>query len=228
MNDAVLEMEGVTKTYRPDGRSEVVALDSVSLKVEPGKFKVICGPSGSGKTTLLLTAGGLQRPESGTVRVNGEDIYRYVSEERACFRAENVGFVFQQFHLIAFLNVLENILVPTLAMRNQEAREKAFELIELFGLADRINHPPGELSTGERQRVALARALLNEPGLVLADEPTGNLDARNAEAVLGYLNGFTERGGAVLLATHDTRIEADEKFNLEDGQLVNHAGGRVH
>lgn len=216
----ILELENVTKAYSPHGRSEVVALDNVSLSVEPGKFKVVCGESGSGKTTLLLAAGGLQRPEPGTVRIAGEDIYSMSSEKRARYRSSNLGFVFQRFHLVPFLNVLENVMVPSLAISNNDAEGKARCLIEYVGLTHRWDHPPSELSTGEQQRVALARAMLNEPLLVLADEPTGNLDEKNAAAVLKYLRDFAGRGGAVLLATHDTGIEADEKYELKDGALV--------
>ncbi len=219
MND-VLTMHNVTKTYRPPGRHEVVGLKDVSLKVESGAFKVVCGPSGSGKTTLLLAAGGLQKPESGSVKVGGEDIYALSSEKRARCRAGQIGFVFQQFHLIPFLSVLENVLAPTLAVPGNDSEEKARCLVDFFGISHRIDHPPSELSTGERQRVALARAMLNDPALVLADEPTGNLDEKNAEVVLKHLRDFAARGGAVLVATHDTGIKADEKIQLLDGALA--------
>jgi len=218
----ILELEQVTKKYTPRGRHEVTALGDVSLTVEPGKFKVLCGASGSGKTTLLLAAGGLLKPEPGTVRINGEDVYKLSSEKRARFRADNLGFVFQQFHLIPFLNVLENVMVPTLATANNDAESKARCLIEYVGLTHRLDHPPSELSTGEQQRVAIARAMLNDPVLVLADEPTGNLDDSNARAVLKHLRDFADQGGAVLLATHDTSIEAEEKYMLKDGALVDH------
>lgn len=218
-----LVLENVTKSYHPPGRKEVVALNRVSLFVEPGAFKVVTGPSGSGKTTLLLAAGGLLRPEPGKVSVNGDELYRLNPEKRAAFRAANIGFVFQQFHLISFLTVLENILVPMLAAANPRAEERAQELAGEFGLSHRLDHPPSELSTGERQRVALARALLNEPALVLADEPTGNLDEENAAQVLQHLREFAGRGGSVLMATHDTRINADETYALNGGSLVNHS-----
>lgn len=210
-------MDAVTKTYRPSGRRKVTGLDSVTLNVEPGQFKVVRGPSGSGKTTLLLAAGGLQAPDSGLVEVCSEDIYRLSPEKRAVFRAGQIGFVFQQFHLIPFLNVLDNVLAPTLAIPDKKAESRARCLIDFFGLSHRIDHPPSELSVGERQRTALARALLNEPKLVLADEPTGNLDEKNAAVVLKHLRDFAHQGGAVLLATHDTRIESDEKFEISEG-----------
>ncbi len=220
MNE-VLKMERVTKTFRPRGRGEVVALTDLSLTLEAGSFKVVCGPSGSGKSTLLLTAGGLLKPDSGTVRVNGTDLYRLSPERRARFRATTIGFVFQQFHLIPFLHVLGNVMAPSLALPNRNNTEaKARELIGIFGLEHRLDHPPSELSVGERQRVALARALMNDPAMILADEPTGNLDEENAAAVLRHLHDFASRGGAVLLATHDTRIDADQKYRLQEGTLI--------
>ncbi len=218
----VLTLQNVTKTYRPQGRREVVALDDLSLTVRAGSFNVVTGASGSGKTTLLLAAGGLLQPEKGSVRVNGEDIYALSSENRARFRASRIGFVFQQFHLISFLSVLGNIMVPTLALSVDGSKDKARSLVDFLGLSHRMDHPPSELSTGERQRVALARALFNDPLLVLADEPVGNLDKENASIVLNHLRDFSQRGGAVLMATHDTETEADEKYVLKDGVLANH------
>ena len=162
------------------------------------------GPSGCGKTTLLLAAGALLRPTRGRVLVNGEDPYALSSGQRARFRAVNVGFVFQQFHLVPYLDVLDNTLVPTLALgANGGARARALELAARFGLTERLHHLPAALSTGERQRVALARALLNKPKLLLADEPTGNLDAENGQIVLRCLAEFARDGGAVLLVTHE-------------------------
>ncbi len=217
----VLSLQQVSKTYRPPGRSSVVALDQVSLSVPAGAFKVVCGNSGSGKSTLLLSAGGLQRPDAGRVQVGATDVYSLSSEKRARFRAETIGFVFQQFHLIPYLDILENVMAPALALATDttEAQQRAREMIDRLGLTHRLDHPPSELSIGERQRVALARALLNRPDLLLADEPTGNLDAQNGEIVIRHLRDFAARGGAVLLATHDTRIGADERYVLEDGRL---------
>ncbi len=218
----ILELENVTKIFTPKGRKEVAALNDITLKVEKGKFKVVCGPSGCGKSTLLLAAGGLLKPDPGTVHINGENIYKLTSEQKARFRADNLGFVFQRFHLIPFLNVLENVMAPTLAVSRDDAESSARCLIDYVGLSHRMDHPPSELSTGEQQRVALARAMLNEPSLVLADEPTGNLDEKNAQIVLKHLRDFASQGGGVLVATHDTNIEADEKYELKDGALVAH------
>jgi ABC-type lipoprotein export system ATPase subunit len=204
---SLLELNQVTRRYKgPEGA--VHALKDVSLAIEPGQFVAVQGPSGCGKTTLLLCAGTLLEPSAGEVRVDGQAPYDLAPEARARFRAEKIGFVFQQFHLVPYLSVLENILAPVLARPSPEARERARELASQFGLEPRSAHKPAALSTGERQRVALARALLNRPRLVLADEPTGNLDAENAARVLDHLAAFARNGGTVLLATHDTQAAA--------------------
>ena len=200
---ARLQIASLSKSY-PGPQGTVIAVDEVSLAVGAGEFVALQGPSGCGKTTLLLAAGALLRPTRGRVLVNGEDPYSLSPGQRARFRAGNVGFVFQQFHLVPYLEVLDNILAPTLALgANGGARTRALELAARFGLSERLRHLPAALSTGERQRVALARALLNEPKLLLADEPTGNLDAENGQIVLRYLAEFAREGGAVLLVTHE-------------------------
>jgi len=211
----------LTKRYH--GRAgEVLALDNVSLSVEAGRFLAVVGPSGCGKSTLLLIAGGLLAPDAGTVEIAGTNPYKMSADERAHFRAANIGFVFQQFHLVPYLTVLENVLAPTFAMASADAPARAEELLDRFGLGDRRGHLPSELSSGERQRTALARALLNRPKLILADEPTGNLDRENAAAVLKYLSEFAHDGGAVLLVTHDLEAvrHADEVAQIERGRLA--------
>jgi len=167
-------------------------------------------------------AGGLLRPDGGRVTLDGNDPYALSPDDRARWRSECVGFVFQQFHLVPYLTVLDNVLVPSLAKGSGDAGERARDLIEHFGLTDRTDHVPAELSTGERQRVALARALLNRPKVVLADEPTGNLDGASAERVLGYLGEFAAGGGAVLLVTHDPRAAgyAHRTVRMADGRLI--------
>ena len=199
----LLQIEGLSKSYAgPQGT--INAVEGVSLVVGAGEFVAVQGPSGCGKTTLLLAAGALLRPTGGRVLVKGEDPYALSPGQRARFRAENVGFVFQQFHLVPYLDVLDNTLAPTLALgANGGARARAVELAARFGLTGRLHHLPAALSTGERQRVALARALLNKPKLLLADEPTGNLDAENGQIVLRCLAEFARDGGAVLLVTHE-------------------------
>ncbi len=216
-----LAIEEVTKTYKSAEGRPIAALEDVSLTVDAGEFVAIMGPSGCGKTTLLLAAGGLQAPDSGAIRLGGTDIYSLGTESRARFRAQNIGFVFQQFHLVPYLSVLDNVLAPTLASEIPRARERARELLERFGLASRLTHVPAKLSTGERQRVALARALLPKPQLLLADEPTGNLDRENSDTVLSDLRDFAAGGGAVLLVTHDTGTaeRADRTLQLDQGRL---------
>lgn len=198
----MLEIRNLTRTYRgPAGPVNV--LDSLSLDVAAGEFVAVQGRSGCGKTTLLLAAGGLLHPDAGRVLVAGQDLYQLSEEARARYRAQRIGFVFQQFHLVPYLSVLDNVLAPTLALQSAGARHRAEELLGTFGLTPRAHHVPAQLSTGERQRAALARAFLNRPQLLLADEPTGNLDRENADVVLGHLANFARAGGAVLLVTHD-------------------------
>ncbi|MDP6633843.1 MAG: ABC transporter ATP-binding protein [Phycisphaerae bacterium] len=198
----MLDIRQISKTYNTGGK-DVPVLDGMSLQVGPGEFVAVQGQSGCGKSTLLLAAGGLLSPDSGQVLVAGDDPYALSPEARADFRATHIGFVFQQFHLIPYLDVLDNVLAPSMAHNFPDARSHALELIEHFGMTDRIGHLPGELSTGERQRTALARALLNRPKLLLADEPTGNLDTDSGAIVLNYIREFASSDGAVLMVTHD-------------------------
>ncbi len=216
----MIRLEHTTKAYRgPQG--EVRALDDVSLHIAQGDFVAIQGPSGSGKTTLLLTVGGMVRPTAGTVTVAGTDLYALSGPRRAAFRAETVGFVFQMFHLVPYLSVLENVLLPTMAKTTAHGRERAMELVERFGLADRAAHRPTELSAGERQRVAMARALLNRPKLILADEPTGNLDPDSAHDVMRYVAQFHQEGGTVLVVTHEDLAAqyAQRTIRIRQGRL---------
>jgi ABC-type lipoprotein export system ATPase subunit len=203
----MLEFKNVSKWFN-GSQGKVTALREVSFSVQPGELLAVRGPSGCGKTTLLLTAGGLLRPSAGQVSVAGQDPYELGPEQRCQLRARTTGFVFQQFNLIPYLSVRQNILTASLAMPGEKASERASRLISHFGLEDRAHHVPSQLSTGEKQRTALARALLNEPKVILADEPTGNLDEDNAEIVLGYLSQYVKDGGCVLLVTHDARAAA--------------------
>lgn len=199
---ALLQLENLGKSYSGP-KNSVRAVHEVSLTVGAGEFVAVQGPSGCGKTTLLLASGALLQPSCGRVLLDGRDPYALSPAQRARFRAVNVGFVFQQFHLVPYLDVLDNILAPTLALgTNGNSRARALELAARFGLTDRLRHVPAALSTGERQRVALARALLNRPKLLLADEPTGNLDEKNGQIVLGCLAEFARNGAAVLVVTH--------------------------
>ena len=217
----MLQITDIHKRYRkPEGT--VQALRGVSLHVAPGEFVVARGPSGCGKTTLLLTAGGLLSPEDGQVLVDGRDPYALAPEDRARLRASTVGFVFQEFHLIPYLTVLENVMVPSLALPVRAPRERAEELLEHFGLSARARHVTAELSTGERQRAALARALFSRPRLLLADDPTGNLDPENSAAVLEHIAEFARAGAAVLMVTHDDRAEdySHRTLRMQEGGLV--------
>ena len=198
----LLQIVNLSKTFRGPER-EVRAVDRISLTIDRGDFIAVQGPSGCGKTTLLLAAGGLLTPDAGGVAIEGQDVYRLSPNRRAALRAEKIGFVFQQFHLAPYLSVRDNVLAPCLARPARDASARADELLAQFGLEPRRNHRPAQLSTGERQRTALARALLNRPRLLLADEPTGNLDAENSEIVLDALDRFARSGGGVLLVTHN-------------------------
>ena len=224
---AVLELNQVAKAHDSGNGQRVQALDGVSLSVEAGDFVAVRGPSGSGKTTLLLIAGGLLAPDQGVVSIGGRDLGSMSAEGRARFRAENVGFVFQQFHLIPYLSVLHNVMTPAVAANIADAPERAEKLIAQFGLRSHAHHPTARLSTGERQRTALARALLNRPKLLLADEPTGNLDADNAGGVMAGLSDFAKNGGAVLLVTHDDNAaaRADRVVLLKDGKQADAPAG---
>jgi putative ABC transport system ATP-binding protein len=221
----MLEIQEITKRYAsPTGRraAPVVALDGVSLSLGPGEFVAVAGPSGSGKSTLLMASGGLLAPSEGSVMFQGQDIYSLSPEARSRWRAQRVGFVFQQFHLIPYLSVLDNVVAPALAWPVLEPRRRAIELLERFGLMARAAHVPAELSAGEQQRTALARALLHRPPLLLCDEPTGNLDQQSADAVLQCLIDFHRDGGAVLLVTHHSGATAlaQRTLQLQKGKLV--------
>ncbi len=220
----MLEADGLTKEFSsPTGT--VTALRNVSFSAEPGEFLAVRGPSGCGKTTLMMILGALQRPTSGKLRIEGQDPYELAPEARSRFRAERIGFVFQEFYLVPYLSVLENILAPSLAKAHPDPQGRARALIERFHLQDRLTHVPSALSTGERQRVALARALFHQPKLLLADEPTGNLDPENAEIVLTYLADFAHSGGTVLMVTHhaDAAGYAKHVMEMEQGALVSTA-----
>ena len=192
-------------------------MENFSLSVQAGEFIAVQGPSGCGKTTMLLTAGGLLQPEKGQVLIHDQDYYGMSPDERALYRAAHVGFVFQQYHLIPYLTVLENVLALNLTDSALITRQKGVELLEYLGLGDRIDHIPGELSVGEKQRTALARALLNEPEILFADEITGNLDDRNSELVMHYLDEYKKNGGTILLVTHDSQTaeHADRTIFLQ-------------
>ena len=216
----MIALENVSKLYRRDSE-EVRALDEVSISVAAGEFVAVRGPSGCGKSTLLLTVGGMIRPTEGRALIDGEDLYALSARDRARRRAEKIGFVFQMFHLVPYLSALDNVLVPTLAGMSA-GRGDAMELLERLQLGHRVRHRPAELSTGERQRVALARALLKRPAIILADEPTGNLDPASAAQVMSYLADFHRDGGTLLLVSHDPLAaeHTDRTVQLLEGHLA--------
>jgi putative ABC transport system ATP-binding protein len=215
-------LKNITKRFNgPNGK--VIALNDVSLSLQPGEMLAINGPSGCGKSTLLLTAAGMLRPDQGDVQLmEDQHPYDLPPEQRSRLRSGIIGFVYQQFHLIPYLSVKENIQVPSLAMFGADPEMRAQELIQQFGLQERADHIPAQLSTGEKQRTALARAFFNQPKIILADEPTGNLDDENAEIVLEHLRQFVSAGGSVLLVTHNARATgyATRIAKMKAGQLI--------
>ena len=217
----MIRCDEVTKVFRKNG-SEVTSLDRFTAEVAKGEFVAVRGPSGSGKTTLLLTLGGMQRPSAGSVQLARRDLYALSPAERARLRSSEIGFVFQMFHLVPYLDLLGNVLLACPGKPSAEVRQRASGLMDELGLADRASHRPGELSAGERQRLAVARALLNRPKLILADEPTGNLDPENAAEVIRHLAEFHRGGGTVVLVTHGAAADAhaDRTLRLEQGRLV--------
>lgn len=215
-------LEKVSKHYnRPSGI--VKALDEIDLKVERNEFTVIRGPSGSGKTTLLLTIGGMLRPTSGRLTVAGMDPYNIDKKNRLEFRAEKIGFVFQLFHLIPYLTVIENVLLPSGSAGggNKGLRPRAWTLLKQLNLDDRSAHYPAELSAGEKQRAAIARAMLKKPKIMLADEPTGNLDPENAAGIARCLAEVHREDCTVIVVTHgqDCNPYAERIIRLEKGRL---------
>jgi predicted ABC-type transport system involved in lysophospholipase L1 biosynthesis ATPase subunit len=222
--DTVLQVENVKRVYRI-GKTRLEVLKGVSLKVKRGETLSISGESGSGKSTLLHVMGGLDAPEEGKVLFQEESIYEISATRRTRFRAENVGFLFQSFHLLPELDILENVALPAMALRRplHPAKERAKMLLKEVGLGERLAHRPQELSGGEQQRVALARALMNAPDLIFCDEPTGNLDSKTGDKVLHYLFQLVASGGHTLvLVTHskDVAARCSRQLVLRDGLLV--------
>lgn len=218
----MIEIQDVTRTHHA-GETEVRALRGVSTTIASGSFNFIVGPSGSGKSTLLHLLGGLEEPTSGRILVDGRDLGTFSNSEKDRFRREDVGFVFQSFNLLRNLDALSNVLVPFMPRGIDDAlRQRAVELLGRVGLGDRMGHRPSQLSGGEQQRVAIARALLKEPKLVLADEPTGELDSETSQEVFGYLRAVhRETAPTVVVVTHDPEhIEpGDRRLRIRDGQL---------
>ena len=220
-----IEAKSLSKIYG-GGENRVVALDRADLTAAPGDFISIMGPSGSGKSTLLHLLSGLDRPTSGSVAYDGQEIYTLPDKELSAFRRRRIGFVFQQFNLLPVLTARENILMPLLLDRKQPDERHLNRLAELLGIQDRLDHLPRELSGGQQQRVAIARALIAQPEVVFADEPTGNLDSRSGGEVMELLGSIRQQMGMTLVViTHDSRIAAaaDRRLTIMDGVLSEEA-----
>lgn len=218
----ILKVENLTKIYGKD-ENKVAALNGVSLSVNKGEFVAIVGASGSGKSTLLHLLGGLDRPTGGNVIIDGESIYKYNEEKLSIFRRRKIGFIFQFFNLIPVLDVEENISLPVLMDNKKIDKEYLDEIINILGLKERRNHLPSELSGGQQQRVSIGRALLNKPSIILADEPTGNLDSKTSREVIELLKATAKKlDQTLILITHDTNIAAmaDRVITIADGEIV--------
>jgi ABC-type lipoprotein export system ATPase subunit len=230
MNDLILNCEGLYKSYRM-GATEVKVLKGVDLAVKRGEFLAIVGASGSGKSTLLHILGALDTPDKGIVRFEGRDLSRHSAKGLNSYRNKTVGFIFQFYHLLDELNVLENIYLPAMASKSilgwiasrRWAKNRAKQLLNELGLLERANHKPYQLSGGERQRVAIGRALMNEPKLLLADEPTGNLDSATGNGILEVFERLNRAGQTIVMVTHDERIarRARRIITLADGKIKN-------
>ena len=220
---AIVEARELTKTY-PAETTAARAVDGVDLDIDAGEFVSVMGPSGCGKSTLLHLLGGLDRPDSGLLYLAGERVDDLSESAWAVFRRRHVGFVFQAFHLVDELTAVENVELPALLLgeRRRRSRRRAMDLLESLGVAERAGHLPDGLSGGEKQRVAVARALINEPSLVLADEPTGNLDSRATGQILKLLGELRDTRRSVLVVTHDARVAsaADRLLTMRDGEIV--------
>jgi len=224
VSDYVVETENLTMTYKIKDH-EVIALNKVNLKIERGDFIAIMGPSGSGKTTLINIIGGLDRPSKGRVILDGDDLNEMNETALTQLRCRKIGFVFQSYNLIPILTALENVELPTVAAKltGEEGRARALNILNQVGLGDRLNHRPLELSGGEQQRVAVARALVNSPSIVLADEPTGNLDSETGLQLINLIRKLNRESGVTfIICTHDQMVaqHANRIIRIKDGNLV--------
>ena len=217
----MIEAQNITKVFH-SAKEKVIALNDIDLVVKESEFVLIKGESGSGKSTLLFIMGGMLNQTSGKMIVNNKDLFTLSEGERAKYRANEIGFVFQSYHLLPYLNVLENIMLPNKLPEITIAKEEVYKIAKEFGIADRLNHKPAQLSAGEKQRVALARALITKPSLILADEPTGNLDKKNTIDVMNYLKKFQDNGGTVIMVTHGNLADsyATRTVILDKGEFI--------
>ena len=219
MNNAVLEFNNVWKTYTM-GDELINALAGLNMALEKGSFTAVMGPSGSGKSTFLHVAGILDMPSSGIIKINGKEAKKLSVKEQARLRRNEIGFIFQRFNLMSQLTVLENVMLPMI----KEDTKKAIDLLNRMGLGSKSNKYPGQLSGGEQQRVAIARALINDPSIILADEPTGELDTKNADSIMQVLKDLNQNDGvSIVVVTHNQASAdfADEILHMSDGNFVN-------
>jgi putative ABC transport system ATP-binding protein len=218
----MIEIENITKVYQM-GETEVRALDGVSLKIEDGEWVAITGPSGSGKSTLMAILGCLDSPTSGSYKLDGIDVAQMRDDQLAAVRNKKIGFVFQQFNLLSRTSALENVALPLLYATGNHQRDRATAALKAVGLSDRMGHRPNELSGGQQQRVAIARALVTEPTIVLADEPTGNLDSKTGKEIMALFAELHQtRGLTVIFVTHDPTIAANAQrvIHIQDGMIA--------
>ena len=226
----MISVKNLKKTYFLGGE-EVHALDDVSLSIKEHEFVAIIGQSGSGKSTFMNMLGCLDRPDSGEITLDGTDILKCKEKELSVIRNKKIGFIFQQFHLLPKLSALENVELPLIyqGMPTKKRREKAVKALKAVGLEKRMNHKPNQLSGGQQQRVAIARALVGEPSLILADEPTGNLDSRSGKEIMMLLHNLYEEGNTIVLITHDNNVamEAPRQVQISDGKIIKDSGGEA-
>lgn len=226
----MISVKNLKKTYFLGGE-EVHALDDVSLSIKEHEFVAIIGQSGSGKSTFMNMLGCLDRPDSGEITLDGTDILKCKEKELSVIRNKKIGFIFQQFHLLPKLSALENVELPLIyqGMPKKKRREKAVKALKAVGLEKRMNHKPNQLSGGQQQRVAIARALVGEPSLILADEPTGNLDSRSGKEIMMLLHNLYEEGNTIVLITHDNNVamEAPRQVQISDGKIIKDSGGEA-
>ena len=219
----IIKIDNVWKKYDMGKADPLVVLKKINLEINPGEFVAITGPSGSGKSTMVNIVGALDKPSWGAVYLDGKDISKMGESDLAFLRGKTIGFIFQQFNLLPTLSALQNVMLPmeVIDVPDKEARERATDILTSLGLGDRINHRPNELSGGQQQRVAIARSLANNPEVILADEPTGNLDSKTGTFVMDFLGKLNQEGKTIILITHDLHLVkyAQRVVHIKDGEI---------